>query len=254
MKIWALVIISVLVIFNSSAVLAESEQVDRHIGTYNDRTVKGFDPASITCTDQNGNGWIDQGECSWGDTSTPWFADPASDTQNGNGVIAGGSGAALGQTATMLIKEPHFKVSYYNSPSAPGTTATSGMTSQPSGSLREQHNEFGFEVVVDKKTDHLEPYYMKFYIPYTTVDSAQDLTTGDMATNPDCTGPVGTMSCGTYSKEITEMDPNNPGVFYRYTVTGTFTNNGTDYSYGCDPTLDQDCTVDQETDWRSSWP
>src|SRR3972149_7767090 len=92
----------------------------------------GFDPANISCTDQNGNGWIDQGECSWGDTSTPWIPNPAVDTQKGNGVVAGGSGAELGQTATMLIKEPHFKVSYYNSPSAPGTTATSGMTSQPS--------------------------------------------------------------------------------------------------------------------------
>ena len=162
-KVWTLVIIAVLVIFSSTA-LAETDSKEIHTGTYNDRTVKGFDPANITCVDSNGNGWIDQGECSWGDTSTPWFSDPASDTQKGNGVIAGGSGAALGQTAAMLIEEPHFRVRYYNAPSAPGTTATSGMTSRPSGSLREQHNEFGFEVVIDKKTDPLEPYYMKFYI------------------------------------------------------------------------------------------
>ena len=97
------------------------------------------------------------------------------------------------------------------------------MTSQPTGSLREQHNEFGFEVVIDKKTDPLEPYYMKFYIPYTTVDSTQ--TTGS-----DTGGGMVGNATGIYAKEVTEMDQNNPGVFYRYTVTGTFTSTGSSYS------------------------
>jgi len=205
----------------------------------------GFDPANITCTDQNGNGWIDQGECSWGDTSTPWFSDPALDTQKGSGVTPGGSGTALGQTSMTLVSEPHFSVRYYNAPLAPGTTATSGVTSQPSGSLREQHNEFGFEVVVDKKTDPLEPYYLKFSIPYTTVDSTQSTqagTEGNMAGN----------ATGIYSKEITEMDPNNPGVFYRYTVTGTYTSTGNSYSSSSN--CETGCTTDEEASWRSQWP
>ena len=206
----------------------------------------GFDPANITCTDANGNGWIDQGECSWGDTSTPWFSNPAIDTQKGNGVIAGGSGAALGQTSTTVVSEPHFSVRYYNAPSAPGTTATYGVTSQPSGSLREQHNEFGFEVTVDKKTDPLEPYYLKFYIPYTTVDSTQSTQTGsagDMVGN----------ATGIYSKEVTEMDPNNPGVFYRYTVTGTYTSTGNSYSSSSN--CETGCPTD-EGPWPVSpqWP
>jgi len=245
MKAWSYFLISAIFIFSTTA-LAETAAVEMHSGTFNDRSVKGFDPANITCTDSNGNGWIDQGECSWGDTSTPWFADPASDTQKGNGVIAGGSGAALGQTAAMLIKEPHFTVRYYNAPSAPGTTATSGMTSQPSGSLREQHNEFGFEVVVDKKTDPLEPYYMKFYVPYTTVDSTQ-------TTQPDSGGEMVGNATGIYSKEITEMDPNNPGVFYRYTVTGTFTSTGNSYSSSSN--CETGCPTD-EGPWPVSpqWP
>lgn len=210
----------------------------------NEPCTKGFNPDNITCTDKNGNGWIDQGECSWGDTSTPWFPNPFVDTQNGNNVIPGGSGAALGQTATQTLNDgPHFTIKFYNTPSAPGTTYTSGVTSSPSASLREQHNEFGFEVVIDKKTDPLEPYYLKFYIPYTTVDSTQD-TTGAMAGD----------ATGTYSKEITEMDPNNPGVFNRYTITGNFTSNGANSSYGCDPTKTPDCNADVEGSWRSNWP
>jgi len=202
----------------------------------------GFDPANITCTDQNGNGWIDQGECSWGDTSTPWFSNPALDTQKGNGVVAGGGGAALGQTTTTLVSEPHFSVRYYNAPVAPDTTATSGVTSQPSGSLTNQHNEFGFEVVVDKKTDPLEPYYLKFSMPYTTVDSTQSSQSGDMVGN----------ATGIYSKEITEMDPNNPGVFYRYTITGTYTSTGNSYSSSSNCVTG--CTTDDEASWRSQWP
>ncbi|MCC6544426.1 MAG: hypothetical protein IT392_07990 [Nitrospirae bacterium] len=200
----------------------------------------GFDPANITCTDQNGNGWIDQGECSWGDTSTPWFSNPAMDTQKGNGITPGGSGASFGQTSTTLVSEPHFTVKYFNAPSAPGTTATSGVTSQPSGGLTGQHNEFGFEITVDKKTDPLEPYYLKFSIPYTTVDSSQ--SGGNMVGN----------ATGVYSKEVTEMDPNNPGVFYRYTITGTYMSTGNSYSSSSNCTIG--CTSDQESTWRSQWP
>lgn len=241
-----------LLFFGSTAMAAGSyssggspdniQQTSQEQGTYNDRTVKGFDPANITCTDSDGNGWISQGECSWGNTSTPWFPDPAFDTQKGAGVTSGGSGSALGQTATTTIGEPHFYVRYYNAPSAPNTTATSGVTSNLSAGLREQHNEFGFEVVVDKKTDPLEPYYLKFYIPYTTVDSTQVDTTGDMTGN----------ATGTYSKEITEMDPNNPGVFNRYTITGTFTSTGGTYTSSS--SCDTGCTSDGEGQWRSQWP
>ncbi len=205
----------------------------------------GFDPSNITCTDQNGNGWIDQGECSWGDTSTPWFASEALDTQKGKGVIPGSSGASLGQTSSTEVQEPHFSMKYYNAPLAPGTTAVSGVSSQPSGSLRDQHNEFGFEVVVDKKTDPLEPYYLKFYIPYTTVDSTQSTQAGTEG------GMVGNAT-GIYSKEVTEMDPNNPGVFYRYTVTGTFTSTGN--SYSTNTSCEIGCTTDEEANWRAQWP
>jgi hypothetical protein len=203
----------------------------------------GFDPARLSCADPNGNGLIDPGEC-W-NTSVPAFPNQGVDTRMGNGVIMGGSGAALGQTATQTINDgPHFTTKFYNAPSATGTTYTSGVTSTPSASLREQHNEFGFEVVIDKKTDPLEPYYLKFYIPYTTVDSTQLDTTGEMSG----------VATGTYSKEITEMDPNNPGVFNRYTITGNFRSNGANSSYGCDPTKTPDCSVDVEGSWRSNWP
>lgn len=205
----------------------------------------GFDPSNITCSDQNGNGWIDQGECSWGDTSTPWFSDSALNTQKGNGVTPGGSGAALGQTSTTEVLQPHFSVRYYNAPLAPGTTATSGVSSQPSGSLRNQHNEFGFEVVVDKKTDPLEPYYMKFSIPYTTVDSTQ-------SNQPGTEGNMVGNATGIYSKEVTEMDPNTPGVFYRYTVTGTYTSTGNAYSSSSNCVTG--CTTDDEASWRAKWP
>ena len=198
----------------------------------------------MTCVDSNGNGWIDQGECSWGDTSTQWFSDPASDTQKGNGVIAGGSGAALGQTAAMLIEEPHFRVRYYNAPSAPGTTATSGMTSRPSGSLRGQHNEFGFEVVIDKKTDPLEPYYMKFYIPYTTVDSTQS--------TPDSGGVMVGNATGIYSQEITEMDLTIP-VFLQIYSDRDIHEYGN--SYSTSSSCETGCTSDEESTWRSGhWP
>lgn len=219
-----------------------SQQTSSEEGTYNDRSLRGFDPANITCTDSDGNGWIGQGECSWGDTSTPWFPNQAINTQQGAGVIPGGSGAALGQTAAITVSEPHFTVRYYNAPSAPGTTATSGVTSSPSAGLREQHNEFGFEVAVDKKTDPLEPYYLKFYIPYTTVDSTQVESTGDMTEN----------ATGAYSKEITEMDPNNPGVFNRYTITGTFTSTGG--AYTSSSSCETGCTSDDEGQWRAQWP
>ncbi len=228
----------------SAPAMAEEIFSTQQEGTYNDRTSKGFDPATITCTDLNGNGWTDQGECSWGDTSTPWFPNASVDTQMGSGVIPGGSSAALGQTATTVVSEPHFTVKYYNAPSAPNTTATSGVTSTTSAGLRTQHNEFGFEVVVDKKTDPLEPYYLKFVVPYTTVDSTQIDTTGDMAGD----------ATGIYSKEVTEMDPNNPGVFYRYTITGTYTSTGSSYT-NTGSNCDTGCTTDNEEQWRSQqWP
>lgn len=211
-------------------------------GTYNDRATKGFDPANIVCVDANGNGWIDQGECTWGSTSTPWFANAALDTQKGNGVIPGGSNASMGQTVSTTVSEPHFTIKYFNAPSAPNTTATSGVTSSSSAGLRAQQNEFGFEVVIDKKTDPLEPYYLKFSIPYTTVNSTQSATTGDMTGN----------ASGIYAKEVTEMDPNNPGVFYRYTVTGTYTSTGNSYSSSSNCTTG--CVTDNESQWRSNWP
>ncbi|MDD5435423.1 MAG: hypothetical protein PH343_08345 [Nitrospira sp.] len=217
-------------------------QTTNEKGTYNDRTTKGFDPANIVCVDSNGNGWIDQGECSWGSTSTPWLPDPSMDTQKGSGVIPGGSSAALSQTSTTAVSEPHFALTYFNAPSAPSTTATTGVTSSSSAGLRTQHNEFGFEVVIDKKTDPLEPYYMKFSVPYTTVDSTQSDTTGSMTGN----------ATGVYTKDVTEMDPNNPGVFNRYTVTGTYTSTGNSYSSSSGCTTG--CTTDNEAQWRSTWP
>ena len=217
-----------------------NQETSQENGTYNDRTTKGFDPSTIVCVDANGNGWTDQGECTWGSTSTPWFADTSLDTQKGNNVQPGGSGASIGQTATTTVSEPHFTIKYFNEPSAPNTTATSGVTSGTTGNLRSQHNEFGFEVVVDKKTDPLEPYYLKFSVPYVTVDSTQSTTTGDM------TG----LASGEYAKEITEMNPNNPGVFYRYTVTGTYTSSGGSFSSTCTT----GCTEDNEFQWRANWP
>ncbi len=253
MRSWSFTLALLFLFFNASAMAAGSyipdgpspdtaQETRVEQGTYNDRAIKGFDPANITCTDSNGNGWIDQGECSWGDTSTPWFPNAAVDTQKGSGVIPGGSGALLGQTATTTVIQPHFSARYYNAPSAPNTTATFGVTSSPSGGLRAQHNEFGFDVVVDKKTDPLEPYYLKFYIPYTTVDSTQVDTTGTMTGN----------ATGVYSKEVTEMDPNNPGVFNRYTITGTYTSTGNAYTSGSN--CDTGCTTDTEGQWRSQWP
>lgn len=218
------------------------QQTVQENGAYNERSIRGFDPANITCNDANGDGMMSQDECSWGDTSTPWFQHPELNTQYGAGVIPGGSGAQLEQSADITIGEPHFAVRFYNVPSAPDTTATSGVTSGPSGNLRAQHNEFGFEVVVDKKTDPLEPYYLKFYIPYTTVDSTQD-SGGVMSGN----------ASGTYYKEITEMNPMNPGVFNRYTVTGTFTSTG-DGSYNATSSCESGCTSDEEWSWRSQWP
>ena len=239
-----LLLASIFLLSFSTTAMAEGtiQQTNLEKGTYNDRSTKGFDPATITCTDLNGNGWTDQGECSWGDTSTPWFPNASVDTQKGSGVIPGGSSSALGQTATITVSEPHFTIKYYNAPSAPNTTAAYGVTSTASAGLRTQHNEFGFEVVVDKKTDPLEPYYLKFIVPYNTVDSTQSDTTGDMTGN----------ATGIYSKEVTEMDPNNPGVFYRYTITGTYTSTGN--SYTSSSSCDTGCTSDSEGEWRSQWP
>ncbi len=242
-----LIICVVILSLHVDDVFAENmnAETDSNTGTFNDREVKGFDPdTSITCIDSDGNGWMSSDECSWdGSTSTPWFANPSADTQNGTGVSPGGSGATLGQTATTTIEDgPHFTIKYYNEPSAPNTTYEYGVTSTPSGSLREQHNEFGFEVVIDKKTDPLEPYYLKFYIPYTTVDSTQLDSTGEMSGD----------ATGIYSKEVTEMDPNNPGVFNMYTITGTFTSTGS--SYTVSSSCDTGCTSDEEWQWRSQWP
>ncbi len=241
-----------------------SMETQQQNGTYNERGTRGFDPDNITCIDSSDGqrkklseitGWAVEGSCSWGSTSTPWFANPAVDTQKGTGLIPGGSGATIGQTATMTIKDgPHFTTRYFNAPSASSTT--SGMTSNPvAGNLREQHNEFGFEVVVDKKTDPLEPYYLRFYIPY-SVDSTQN-TTGDPAQNIT-PGDMSGDATGNYLKEITEMDPNNPGVFNRYTITGTFTSTGDSYTYGS--SCETGCTTDPEgpgaDGWRErmSWP
>lgn len=218
------------------------QETTQQKGSYNDRATKGFDPATIVCVDANGNGYFDQGECSWGSTSTPWFSDPAMDTQKGKNLIPGSSSASLGQTASSTVSEPHFVIKYFNAPSAPDTTATSGVTSGTSGNLRAQHNEFGFEVVVDKKTDPLEPYYLKFSVPYATVDSTQSTSTGDM------TG----LASGEYAKEVTEMNPNNPGVFYRYTITGTYTSTGNSFSSSSNCTTG--CTTDNEAQWRAQWP
>lgn len=226
------------------------QETSQEKGSYNDRTTKGFDPNTIQCTDSSDGltkylneiiGYVVDGTCSWGSTSTPWFADPTFDTQKGNNVTPGGSGATLGQTATTTVSEPHFSIKYFNAPSAENTTATSGVTSGPSGNLRSQHNEFGFEVVVDKKTDPLEPYYLKFSIPNITVDSTQSGTTGEMSG----------IANGEYVKEITEMNPNNPGVFYRYTVTGTFTSESNSFtSTNCT----SGCTEDTEEQYRANWP
>jgi len=210
-------------------------------GTFNDRTVRGFDPSNITCSDSNMDGMISQGECSWGDTSTPWFPNPAVNTQFGSGVIPGGGDAQLEQSADVTIGEPHFRVRFFNTPSAPDTTANAGVSSKPSGNLRTQHNEFGFEVVIDKKNDPLEPYYLRFFVPYTTVDSSQD-NQGNMSGS----------ATGTYYKEITEMNPMHPGVFNRYTITGTFTSTGS--SYNASSNCDMGCTSDNEWSWRSNWP
>lgn len=243
-KSWSITLLFILLFFRISAMAAGGyNESSVESGTYNDRTTKGFDPATITCADTNGNGVIDQGECSWGSTSTPWSSDPSKSTDKGANVTPGGSGATLGQTATQTVQDsPHFSIKFFNAPSAPGTTATTGVTSSPSAGLRTQHNEFGFEVVIDKKTDPLEPYYQKFYIPYTTVDSTQASTTGDMSGN----------ATGIYSKEVTEMSPNNPGVYNRYTVTGTFTSTGNSYSSNSNCTTG--CTTDNEGQWRSQWP
>lgn len=240
-KIKKISLIALFLFFSANA-FGNNLETTGQKGTYNDRTIKGFDPATILCIDANGNGWIDQGECSWGSTATPWFPNPAIDTQKGSGLIPGGSSATVNQTSTTSVSEPHFAIKYYNAPSAPNTTATSGVTSSTSAGLRAQHNEFGFEVVVDKKTDPLEPYYVKFSVPYNTVNSSQSTTTGDMVGN----------ATGDYAKEVTEMDPNNPGVFYRYTVTGTYTSTGNSYSSSSGCTTG--CTTDNEAQWRSTWP
>ncbi len=227
--------------FTSTAVPNHYQETNIQKGTFNDRALKGFDPANITCSDSNMDGMIGQNECSWGDTSTPWFPNSSVNTQFGSGVIPGGSSAQLEQSADVTIGEPHFRVKFFNTPSAPDTTSTAGVSSSPSGSLRAQHNEFGFEVVIDKKNDPLEPYYLKFFVPYTTIDSSQD-NQGNMAGS----------ATGTYYKEITEMNPMNPGVFNRYTVTGTFTSTGS--SYSASSNCDTGCTSDNEWSWRSNWP
>lgn len=252
-----LVIIALILILPNRLVMAE-DQVNQETGTYCAEGIDpvtllpctpGFDPSTITCLDSNGNNMMDPGECSSEDTSSPWFLNPDANNQKGVGVIPGGSAATLGQTAYMTIVEPHFVVKFFNAPSAPDTTYTFGVISTPSGNLREQHNEFGFEVIIDKKTDPLEPYYLKFYVPYSTVDSAQVSDTGEITLSPDCDGTV--EACGIYSKEITEMDPSNPGVFNRYTITGTFTSTGTNYTTGS--TCETGCTTDDESYWRADW-
>src|SRR3990172_5217688 len=86
-----LLLASIFLLSFSTTAMAEGtiQQTNLEKGTYNDRSTKGFDPATITCTDLNGNGWTDQGESSWGDTSTPWFPNASVDTQKGSGVIPG---------------------------------------------------------------------------------------------------------------------------------------------------------------------
>lgn len=246
---FVLIPLFVISVFTTPVIAQEGDnqviQGNQETATFNERGTRGFNPATIICIDADGNGWISAGECSWGSTSTPYFANPEANTQKGVGIISGGTTDAIGQTATQTINDgPHFTIRYYNAPSAPGTTYTSGVTSNPiAGNLRQQHNEFGFEVVVDKKTDPLEPYYLKFYIPYITVESNQVLGTGVMSGN----------ATGNYYKDITEMDPNNPGVFNRYTVTGTFTSTGNTSTFSS--TCQTGCTTDPEQ-WRQqmNWP
>ena len=210
----------------------------------------GIDP-STDCSDMDGNGMITHDEC--GDRDWSWTAmDPqipaAFNNQNGAGVPAGNSPARVSQDGeTRVTQEPHFSLSFYNRPSAPGTTASAGYTSTGDGSLRAHHNEFGFDIVVDKKNDPLEPYYLRFTIPYFAVDSTTDVN-GDM---------IGEASI-TYEKIVVEQDPDQPGVFHRYTVTGTATSSGTTGSWsstcvsGC-PTDSNGFMYDPETGWTHPW-
>src|SRR3972149_4923000 len=168
-----LLLASIFLLSFSTTAMAEGtiQQTNLEKGTYNDRSTKGFDPATITCTDLNGNGWTDQGECSWGDTSTPWFPNASVDTQMGSGVIPGGSSAALGQTATTVVSEPHFTIKYYNAPSAPGTTATEGVTSTSSAGLRTPKFSEDGPVVLFAPSDIGGTSLDSDPVPYNTVDS-----------------------------------------------------------------------------------
>ncbi|MBI5197766.1 MAG: hypothetical protein HZA19_04065, partial [Nitrospirae bacterium] len=77
-------------------------------------------------------------------------------------------------------------------------------------------------------------------IPYYSVDSQTDAN-GNMVGQADVS----------YEKIVTEEDPANPGVFNRYTVTGTATSGGMtgNYSSQCD----SGCTTDPETGWSHPW-
>jgi hypothetical protein len=217
----------------------------------NDRTPgRGIDP-SISCVDANGDGVIGANECGGRDWS--WTTlDPqvpiGVNTQNGTGVPSGSSSATFNQDANQSISvTPHLTVRYYNQKSAPSTTATAGVTSTGTSASRTQHNEYGFEIIVDKKNDPLEPYYQRFAMPYYAVDSQTDAN-GNM---------VGQASV-TYEKTVTEMDPSNPGVYNRYTVTGTASSSGATGAYssqcesGC-PTDSQGASYDPETGWTHPW-
>jgi hypothetical protein len=105
--------------------------------------------------------------------------------------------------------------------------------------LRDLHNEYGFDIVVDKKMDPLEPYYQRFQENY-AVDSQQDVN-GNMVGQADVN----------YEKIVTEEDPMNPGVFNRYTVTGTATSNGGTGTYTSQ--CQTNCVTDPETDWSHPW-
>jgi hypothetical protein len=210
----------------------------------------GIDPATA-CTDTNLDGTITFDECSgrdWGWTATDPQIPAAVNNQNGATVSAGSSTAAIGQTATQDITSgPHLTVRYYNAPLKPLTPATTGYSATSTGAVTNHHNEYGFEIIVDKKTDPLEPYYQRFAIPFFSVDSQTDA-------NGNMIGPASV----SYEKVVTESDPSTPGVYNRYTVTGTATSAGSTGAYssqcesGC-PTDAGGAVYDPETGWSHPW-
>lgn len=172
--------------------------------------------------------------------------------QAGGSMKAGSSSADIGMDVTQVALSPHFIMKFFNTPcpdaklwGAPCTSVSpQGYTSSLVGNLRDSHNEFGFEIIIDKKTDPLDPYYQEFDIFY-IVDYAND-STGDLYGDANIY----------YEKRVTEMDVSmiemgGGPVFNTYTVTGTATSNGgytpTNWNAACQT----GCTSDPET---SNWP